>query len=99
MLAGEPYGIVQSEVAGSVGDFQRSVEKLAGRGRGIDVNHDGGRVGAPTGNRADCDTENPQDFGDFHCSFGPSMIGVKPHSTANNYDYSSRKVGAYRDGA
>src|SRR5579863_4343797 len=78
VLAGDPFGIVEGEVAGSGGNFQRGVEKLAGSGGGIHMNRDGGRIRAPAENRTECDAENPQDVCDFHYSFGPSMIGMTP---------------------
>ena len=36
VLAGNPFGVVESEVAGRGGNFQRGVEDLAGSGGGVD---------------------------------------------------------------
>ena len=50
VFAGNPFRIVERQVAGGGGNFQRGVEDFAGRGGGVDGEGDGGRSGAPSGN-------------------------------------------------
>ena len=49
VFAGNPLGVVEDEVAGRGGDFQRGVEDFAGGGGGVDGDGDGGRGLAPQG--------------------------------------------------
>src|ERR1700732_1564691 len=71
VLAGNPLRVIEGEIAGAGGNFQRGVEDLAGGGGGVDGNGHSGQSCAPSGNCQHYDEDCSQRSGEFH-SFGAS---------------------------
>jgi hypothetical protein len=65
VFAGDPFGIVESEVTGRGGNFQSGVEDFAGGGGGVNGDCDvgSGGVAADVGYKK---AKNTQNLGDFH---------------------------------
>src|SRR5580658_6649997 len=76
VLARDPLGVVEREVAGSRGNFQRGMENLAGSRAGVDGDGDGGGscgcgcsgYCGERGGCQDCDADCSQGSGEFHFS-------------------------------